>query len=276
VTAPNKKKALTIALSKRPMLDATEWDFRWVRNKAEALAVYRYELGREILREVRYILKSDKSYAELLEYIREESLPGYTFPTLYDAADDHELGDDIYYLTKISRGMELIGGLPPHSLLVINNIRKNLLNKKTQERLLIRKQLPGEIDAFDAEYGPETVMELIFSNINYPTKKEIKTFLNEWVDSFEYFTNNKSGRPVNPLIKLAAYRFAQRPPQGSNIQHEFDKQLKSESKFERSSYGNSLYKKYLNKDAVSQSSWSEDINFINKILVRKARILSRI
>lgn len=275
MAAPKKKETLTKALSKRPKLGPEEWDFRWVKNDAEASAVYRYELVREILRESSYVLKSKKKRQRFLKCIKDESSDGINFSPIYDLARDNQLGYDLQYFDKISQGQELRDGLAPHSYLVKAIIRKDLKYNKPKPKVCIRRQRPGVIDSFEAEHGPFTVMELVFPNYDYPTKKEVRLIIDQWIEKFKQFPENESGRPVNPLIKLAAYRFAQRVSQSMNIQHSFTKELNSESKFKRSTYGNSIYKKYLKDAAVSQSSWSEDINEFRKILVTKIRLLAR-
>jgi hypothetical protein len=275
MAAPKKNETLSKALSKRPTLGPREWDFRWVKDDDEALAVYRYELIREILRESKYALKSEKKHQRFLKCIKDEGWDDPVhFSPIYDLTKDDQIGYDLQYFSKISKGQKLTDGLPPDSYSVKSIIRKYLRNKKPQPSVLIRRQQPGIIDSYEADHGPFTVMELVFLNYEYPTKKEVKLIINKWIEKFKQFPENESGRPVNPLIKLAAYRFAQRVSLSMNRQHAFTKELNLESKFKRSTCGNSLYKKYLKQPAVSQSSWSDDINSFRKILINKTRLIA--
>ena len=280
MAAPKKKETLTKALSKRPKLGPEEWDFRWVKDEAEASAVYEYELGREILREARYILKSETKYNELLQCVTALRSNNFSFSPIIHVEDD-QLIYSLKYLAEISKGLKLKDGLPPSSCFVKERIRKQFSKAKPRPGILIRKRILSKINPSEADL-PYKVIEIIISNYDYPTKKVAKQILNKWVDNSKYFPEKESGRPTSSLIKLAAYRYAQRVPQGMNIQHDFVNALNlksgietnTESRLESSPCGNKLYKKFLKKDGAAQSSWSEDINFLRNIIVEKVGLLT--
>jgi hypothetical protein len=280
MAAPKKKETLTKTLSKRPKLEAAEWDFRWVKNQAEAEAVYHYELGREILREAKYVLKSQDKYEELLKCVTSLRLRKIIFSPITDTGDD-QLNYTLKYLGEITKGLKAVSGLPPSSCFVINRIRKHFPKNKPRPGILIRKRIISNIDPSEADL-PYTVIELIISNYDYPTKTVAKQILNNWVDKSKYFPEQESGRPENSLIKLAAYRYAQRVPQGMNIQHAFAnelnltqrEELSTQSGLERTVYGKKLYKKFLKTEGAAQSSWSGDINFLRDIVVKNVSLLT--
>ena len=269
MAAPKKKDTLSKALSKRPKLEAAEWDFRWIKNDAEALAVYRYEIGREILREARYALKSPERYEKLIEYFSELRLNLFS---PINSIGDGRLAYTLSHVAEISEG-QLISGLPPSAYLIKKQIRKQITKNIPHAKLLIRRQPPGVIDPVDIEHGPDKVFELIFSDFDYPTKKEAKQILNKWVDDSKYFQQKKAGRHTNPLVRLAAYRYSQGE---DKPQYSIEKGL-NKSEISEEPYGKELFKKYflLTKASIPASSWSDDINQVKKVLRKDVQLLSK-
>lgn len=194
MAAPKKKEALAKALSKRTKLGAEEWDFRWVKNDAEASAVYRYELGREILREARYALKDGyeiffKQIQSILSDFGKSSL-SYLFHPVVNPVKSLQ-ADTLNYLARISYGEAQTDGIPPPAYLVRKKIRSRLKSQK----LILDEMIIKEVKASEPPEDGITVISLTFSRYesHRPTRSKAKKIINKWLVSLSTFSEKKWG-----------------------------------------------------------------------------------
>jgi hypothetical protein len=276
MAAPKKRETLSKALFKRPKLEAAEWDFRWVKNEAEASAVYRYELGREILREASYVLKNKhetfyKQIQSILADFGKSSLSHLFHPVINPRKSPQ--ADTLNYLARISYGEAQIDGIPPPAYLVRKKIRSGLKSQK----LILDEIIIKEIEASETPKDGTTVITLTFSRYESerPTKSKAKEIINNWLAKSNYFQRKKAGRDTNTLVKLAAYRYSQGEDKPL---YSIDKGL-NESKVIKEDYGKDLFEKYIiseERKHIPASSWSDDINEIKSILRKELQELFRL
>ena len=253
---------------------ATEIDFRWVADAAQASQVARYELARETFLVADALLQTDplgrkrfrEGVASGAPFKRNNFTPNWPI-------EQYEL------LAKIagSKRLERFDLAPAAELR--GRFRRTKAGSKVATKAVVIGRVRDSYDRHDVEFGPDAYYELIVSRIDqYGIEQAVREF-RAWAEGTGYFDlKNSGGRPPATLLHLAYFRFTKGPVRPKSHGSLFAAAIKSAegaaSQAQITDFGVRLFDSGLVKNGVSPAAWSEGVAHIGKIVMPAATLIA--
>lgn len=253
-----------------PLLGYEEWDFRWISSKSEWDVVTKYELGRELIRQVdfklyrAYPVKPDNLHPAWLWFVSEGNLNVLMDAAAKPGVPESNLARLLTVVTSSCPDLARMSSLPLPALKCRKWIRLQAKKNQLKQGLYFQAQVKGPWSPETEDDGPPRDENdlLVWGEIEVPypchqfimhvpmfrrlTRKQAQAEFTKWVAKSGLFAG--PGRSQAPqLLQLAFYRFNQGRA-GLNQSGEFAVQFeprnaaKGSVNAESSPFGEKLYR----------------------------------
>jgi len=256
--------------------DGSDIDFRWIKDAAQAKAVARYEIAREIFLIADSLLEGmPDCRTQFRGDVKRKAVPGMSFvPSGWPLTYYEEL-------LRVAGPKRLQKFDLPLAVKLMAGAASGKVPRKAVARDVVIRPLRLNYDQLELEYGPDACFELLVSRFDKPNLAQAVRDFKAWAQgSGRFAPSKKGGRGPSTLLHLGYFRFTKGPTRPVSNRVLFSAIFRNPGAgpvdIETTNYGRKIFEPCLVKNGVPDATWSEGVAKINELVMPTARLLADI